>query len=553
MASRTAILLLLVLALTSVMVVEARGKTQSKRTGECTVRNRPAPQVVDYIVLGGGTAGSIVASRLSENPHNTVLVIEAGGDNTGNPFTLDPGNWATVGGSPLDWADIVALGEPRIFQDLQKRHITSGRTLGGSSAINSAMFVRSPATFDRWAAAGNAGWSYNDVLPFFKGLETSPRFASNPLYHGNSGALHTQGAGVNADAPLVNAALASGLTYVNDWNGAAQITSPQGSVGFEEKTTVNGVRQNSFQTFIKPNLCRPNLYVMDRSSVLRINFDNHKRARSVSWVDNVNAKLYTTKARKEIVLSLGTVRTSQILRLSGVGNATELTNLGVDVVANRPGVGQNLQDHPIHVINIISPSTNDATCNHDSLITSNLWIRTALQDAADPRPDIQVIAASSCSYIFLPLYVLNPRSRGSVELFSNDPAQRAGVHINFFQDQRDLDTMIAGVRKIAEIYTHLGGFVNTYDVTDTNAITNFILGNPFARGDVNSGLHLVGTAKMGPASDPMAVVDSRLRVYGVTGLRVADASIMPEIPSGNTQCPTYVIGAKAAAMILEDN
>jgi choline dehydrogenase len=553
MASRSVYFLVLLVVL-SIAMVDAGKKGGNQPP--CGIRAKPVPTYVDYIVMGGGLAGSVVAGRLSANPANTVLLIEAGFDASDDAFTQDPTNWATIAGSPLDWRDLVALGEPVVFQDLQKRHITSGRTLGGSSAINSAMYIRSPETFDRWASKyGLTDWSYDSVLELFKSIENSDRAApgQNPQYHGSNGPHRITGQIGIWHPKIVQAAADAGISYNPDWNGAKQLTDPDGVIGFQERTEIGGIRQNAYKSFVKPHLCRANLYVMDKSYALKVNFDAQKRARSVTWQDNLAGKTYTTKALKEIVMSMGTVRTSQILRLSGVGNATELQNLGVPLVHNLPGVGRNLQDHPITKINIRS----NTTCVADRLKEGHIFLRTPLQDPNDPRPDVQAIGITDCPNIFTLIYVLTPRSRGWVELYSNDPTHKAGVRINFFADQRDLDTLIAGTRQVFNIYKNSPLFNSTQatftNIDDDEEVKKFIIGTPFVRSDTNSGMHLVGTCKMGPASDPMAVVDSRLRVYGVSRLRIADASVMPDIPSANTQAATYLIGAKAAEMIEQDN
>jgi len=553
MASRSTYFLVL-LVVFSIVLVEASKKAGKKGGSPCGIRSKAVPNSVDYIVMGGGLAGSVVAGRLSANPDNTVLVIEAGFDASDDAFTQDPTNWATIAGSPLDWSDIVALGEPVVFQDLQKRHITSGRTLGGSSAINSAMYIRSPETFDRWATKyGLTDWSYNSVLSLFKGIENSDRASQNPQYHGSNGPHRITGPIGVWYPKIVQAAADAGISYNPDWNGAAMITDPDGVIGFQERTEAGGIRQNAYKSFVKPNLCRSNLFVMDKSYALRVNFDAQKRARTVTWQDNLVGKTYTTKATKEIVMSMGTVRTSQILRLSGVGNSTELQNLGVPLVHHLPGVGRNLQDHPITKINILS----NTTCVADRLKEGHIFLRTPLQDPTDPRPDIQAIGLTDCPSIFSLIYVLTPRSRGFVELYSNDPTHKAGVRINFFQDERDLDTLIAGTRQIYNIYKNSPLFNSTQatftNINDDAELKRFIIGSAWVRSDTNSGMHLVGTCKMGPASDPMAVVDSRLRVYGVSRLRIADASIMPDITSANTQAATFLIGAKAAQMLEQDN
>lgn len=530
-------------------------------TGGPSVRRPWVPPTVDYIVLGGGLAGSVIASRLSENPFNSVLVIEAGTDYDGKPLTTDPGNWQTVTGSELDWNDNIKVPEPRANFDMTKRHITTGRVLGGGSSINSAMFVRGdPANFDRWAALGNPGWTYQEVLPFFKKAENSSRYASNPAYHGNAGPLKvSQGFQTRSgDNLLVQAAQNAGLSYVADWNGAAQVTSANGSVGYHEFTVFNNARQSAWASFLKPHLNRLNLWVKDSSRALKINFRGNQ-AVSVDWVDLLTGESYTTRARYEIVVSMGALRSPQILKISGLGDTAELNALGIDVVKHLPGVGKNLHDHPIATF---SMGTNAITsCSSDPTFSSrvNFWIRTKYQDPNDPRPDIQVHGTQPCPSLFSLVYLLNPKSRGKLEITSRDLTTRPQPSFNYFNDSadHDLKTLIEGMRRTKEILEQppLNGFLTSgpANFSDDASVASYILGGGWSYSNTNSGNHPVGSCKMGPATDPFAVVDNRLRVHGIDNLRVADASIMPEITSGNTQAPTYMIAEKAAYMILQDN
>lgn len=526
---------------------------------------RDFPSSVDYIVLGLGTSGSVVASRLASAKNRNgrfaydVLGIDIGTDLTGAQITNDPGNWATVKGSEADWDISTDLAEPFAkLSNLDKRHVTQGRTLGGSSAINSAMFVRGAAEdYNRWGQA-NPGWSYNDVLPFFKSLENNPvRAAQSPAFHGTTGRLNmTANVFTPRLQPYIDAANNVGMTYNPDFNSDHLITSGRGSVGRIDVTIINGIRQNAYQSFLRPLVGQDNLYIADQSYVLKVNIKDGV-AKSVDWVDLRTNEAHTTRARKEIILSLGALRSSQILRLSGVGEAAELASLNIPLVHNLPGVGKNLQDHPIATMAAIS--NNVPACGSQGPDPRvDLFIRTDLREAVDTRPDIEVIGSNGCNFNFALIYLLTPKSRGVVKLTSSDPTARPVPLMNYFSDPEghDMATIAEGFRRTKQFFeaAPLSGFtvMGPADYTDAT-IADYVLGTTSGTANTNSGNHLVGSCKMGPASDPMAVVDHRLRVHGVQRLRVVDNSIMPEITSGNTQAPAYLIGEKGASMILADD
>jgi choline dehydrogenase len=509
------------------------------------------------------------------------LVIEAGTVVDDMDVVKIPINWENTPGTPMDYNDLIQPGEIANF-DITKRHLSAGKALGGTSNLNSEMYVRgNPDDYNTWAALGATGWTYAEVLPHFKNVETSSRYASNPAYHGNSGPLHVGPGGwlPDQDNLLVQAAANIGIPFNPDWNGAQQILSSNGSSGFHELTIWNGTRQEAFGSFLRPILSRPNLWVMDSASVRRVRFNNQKQAVAVEWTDNLNGGEYVSRANKEIILSMGTQRTSQILRISGVGNATELASLGIPVVHNLPGVGENLQDHPIATFTYGTPlqpvpgsSVDQAAWdlynyNHTGVIASitarcNVFIRTSQVPANDPRPDIQVIYTTPGPSVFGLVYLLRPSSRGRVNLFSRDPTDRPLPSMNYFTDAagHDMKAITEGLRRAIQLVqappiNAFAQYSGPSNLSDDASVAQYILGNAayYQLANTNSGQHLTGTCKMGAASDPMAVVDGRLRVYGVSGLRIADASVMPAMPSGNTQAPSYMIGDKAAYMILADN
>lgn len=568
-----------------VMLLYEYGATPetNMRNGPNVRRNTSLPAAFDYIVLGGGIGGSVTTNRLSASGQYTVLLLEAGTYVENDPLVFIPRNWDRTVGSSIDRKDLMGPNEPVVAFDLGKRHLPSGKALGGTSTINTEMYVRGdPLDYDRWAEQVGTHWNYENLLPYFKRVETSSRYATNPNYHGNSGPLHLGPGGHEPieDMLLVQACQALNMTFVEDWNGAQQITSPVGSVGFHEFTIFNGTRQTAFGAYILPVLNRNNLWVQDSSLVFKVNFDvSKKRAISVDWYDLKTGEAHTTFTNKEIIVSLGSLRSPQLLLLSGIGNSSELNRFGIPLVQELPGVGENLQDHvittglwnvdtsspfPIPPGSIIDQAAWDLyNYNRTGILASsaprtNFFIRTKLQSANDSRPDIQVIVRTpSGTSLFALAYLLQPHSRGRVTLVSRDPTDPPLAQMNFFSDPtlHDVNTLMEGIRRVDEIFSTApmrnSGFSSFANLSDDVQFKNYIYGNEYSVANSNSGYHLTGTCKMG--TDSMAVVDSRLRVRGIIGLRVIDASIMPLITSGNTQAPVYMIGEKGAQMILDDN
>jgi len=532
------------------------------------------PNSFDFVIVGGGTAGCVLANRLSANPKNKVLLIESGGVGDNTLLTQIPVNWDETPFSPFDHG-YINEGLEKLNWDGGKRHVAAGKGLGGTTLINTMMWVRgNRLDYDSW---GVPGWSYNEVLPYFKRVETSHRY-NNPdgaYYHGNQGPVHVGPSGwePEEDFRLVEAANAWGLPFNPDWNGENQI-----GVGFHQHTIHNGVRVTAFSAYLQPILKRKNLYIMDNSDAHKINLKTAAKkitASSVLFVDNLTGKSYTVRATKEVIVSAGTLRSPQILQLSGIGPADELKRLGIPVVKNLPGVGKNLRDHPITTMalgtqlfqGVEGSELNEAAfenwrVNKTGVVASitartNFFLRSDF--ATDARPDGQVIVTPPGWSAFALCYLNKPRSTGHVRLFSKDPTDIPRVTANYFQHPDDLEAMIDIMNKTLQIMSRppikAYPYSPAYDMTDKAKLTAYILGDAsqWIAANAGSGYHFTGTNRMGdPSKDPTVVVDNHLRVIGVQGLRVADASIFPDIPTGNTQYPTYMVGEKASDIILKD-
>ena len=525
----------------------------------------------DYIVIGAGSAGAVVASRLSEDKDVSVLLLEAGGlDN--HIFQLMPLAFLkVVEASDLSW-NYESEPEPGLMN--RRLPIPRGKVLGGTSSINAMISIRgNRMDYDMWREQGLEGWSYADVLPYFKRLETHWR--GETAYHGGSGPIRIvpMNYPYMLYEPLREAAAAIAIPLNDDVNGAQQDGFSQ-----SEATIGNGRRSSTARAYLYPAMKRPNLTVEMGALTSRILVEN-SRATAVEYQHQNSTK--RVLANREIVLSGGTYNSPKILMLSGIGPADELMALGIKPVLNLPGVGRNLSEHsnyiPVFKIREKRGLTRFLRLDRATVqvarwfmhpggpfgsngATANLFVRSRPDIN---RPDLQLtfmplhnfaklwfpgITASPNWCYSVRVGVLHAKSRGWVRLRSAAPADTPRIQFNMFTDPRDVETMIAGIRYCRKFFrqTPLREMV-TEELAPGAAINSDAELEDVIRRESGHRSHPVGTCRMGTGPD--AVVDAQLRVRGLDGLRVIDASVMPETPTGNTNVPSIMIGEKGADML----
>jgi choline dehydrogenase len=509
----------------------------------------------DYVIVGAGSAGCVLASRLSEDADVRVALVEAGGEDT-QPEIHVPAAFPALFKSELDW-DL--LGEPEPGLDNRRLYLPRGRMLGGCSSINAMIYIRgNRLDYDGWAAAGCEGWGYDDVLPYFKRSEDNER--GEDAYHGAGGAL-----GVSESRsmhPLVDtmlkAARQAGHEANPDFNGARQE-----GVGRFQLTQRNGLRCSTADAFVRPAADRPNLTVITRAFTQRILFD---AGRAVGVEVMRDGQVVQIRAEREVVLSAGAYHSPVLLMLSGIGPEDQLSPLGIEIRERLP-VGENLQDHVMAQLNYLTdePSLFMATTPENFALlqdegrgplSSNIPEGAGFFRARGgvDAPDVQfhfapslffdegLTAPSDHGYAFGPV-VLKPTSRGRVMLRTPLASSKPRVLCNFLTTEEDRASMLAGMKlalEIAEQAPLKAVEREPFSVPASNSDEDLMA---FARRAGQPVYHPTSTCAMG------AVVDSDLRVYGVDGLRVVDASVMPEITRGNTNAPVIMIAEKAADLI----
>ncbi|GAB6026989.1 hypothetical protein CHUAL_013655 [Chamberlinius hualienensis] len=561
-----------------------------------------AEELFDFIIVGGGSAGSVLANRLSENPNVNILLLEAGHC---PPVASDVPTLSGLLWNTTYVSSYRAAPQKNAFLAFNNNqtYFPTGKMLGGSSGINGLVYLRgNKLDFDNWANVGNSGWSYDEVRPYFLKSEdmTIQKLANDAIYHNTSGPLTVSYSSVETKTlkAFLKAAKENGQP-LRDVNGEYQ-------TGFmrQQFAIRNGTRCSTAKAFLEPARLRPNLKILCNSTVLKVIFGQNNEANSVLFQHNGTE--YVVNASKEIVLSAGVIGSPKLLLLSGIGPEEQLKRFNIPTVVSRLGVGKNFHDHVGCIAMVWKVNCTDCSLHYEDLNNNSLfedymrtrkgiftipngmeaigYAKTKFTNATEDWPDVQLLLLSmnsalefaasigvsneifkrylepinnSYSFMIFP-YVMRPNSRGKVELQSGNPTDDPLIDLNILNETGDMDILIEGVKLALQIgnsaaFKPLGAeFVSSIFPGCENYIyLSDKYWNCVIRQVSYIYFHGVGTCKMGTSSDQMAVVDSNLKVYGVNKLRVIDASIMPTIVSANTYAATIMIAEKAADIIKQ--
>jgi choline dehydrogenase len=494
----------------------------------------------DYIVVGAGSSGCVIVNRLSADPDVRVLLIEAGASGEADAAVTTPGRWVSLIGSPYDWGYTT---EPEPALENRRVVFPRGKALGGSSAINAMAHIRGHRLcFDRWQASGNPGWSYDALLPLYKRSERNDGGGSE--HRGADGPLAVS-RGLDPHAAhqaFLQAATQHGFRAdaQHDFN----MPEPEGVAGFYQKNILNDRRHSAAAAFLVPVLSQPNVEVHSSARVTRLIAEN-RRVVGVEYIRD--GRTVHARARREVVLCAGAVDSPRLLMLSGIGAAGQLRAHGIGVVANLPGVGRNLQDHVK-----LSVRWTGKTRLPGSTVTAGLFTASRSVSPSDLQFYVGRGVEQPDPFVTITVTLVRPQSRGTIALRSADPLAGPLIRANYLQAQADVDALVHGAR-----LARLLGASTAYDdlraeeVEPGRTARSVADLERFARQKADTIYHPAGTCRMGPASDPDAVVDAQLRVHGVDGLRVADASVMPEVVNAPTHAACVAIGEKCAALISQ--
>lgn len=533
------------------------------------------PTEFDYIIVGGGSAGCVLAGRLSEDPNTTVCLLEAGGPDTSAFIHAPLGFAATAPLGIFNW-NYESVPQPGLGG--RRGFAPRGKVLGGSSSLNAMVYTRgNAADYDRWADHGNPGWSYRDVLPLFKQSENNQCFGATEL-RGVGGPLNV--CYLRSPSPLnqafIEACESKGLPRTPDYNG-----TQQWGVAPAQVTQKDGERWSAAKGYLTPHRHRSNLTVITQAHTHKVLLDSsHGDPRATGVQYEHKGQMHELRARREVLVSSGAFGSPQLLMLSGIGPAEHLRHHGIPVRHALPGVGQNLQDHITTVLiyrtqhqrETLGFSFGGALAMLKSIFEWRSqrtgWITTNVAESQGfmktrPELDIPDIQLAFCTGIVddhtrkphlghgytLHVTLMRPKSRGSVTLQSANPEDAPLIDPAYLQDPEDLEALVRGtqmgldIMEAPALQPYRGKMLYPVERNNRTQIEQFL------RDHSDTEYHPIGTCKMGPASDPMAVVDANLRVHGIQGLRVVDASIMPDLVTGNTNAPTIMIAEKAVQSI----